>query len=187
MARKGKWDYKPESWKYMSKRNDYGCMVIIMIFCCLIGITSCCVSCSKEDEGYDSLNSNEINESEDVIDKIAGVWESLDNDLFFISISPQGKVSYCFSQYTMGIGYGILQNGELVIENDYSGYSDKLDVDITGEIMHIKGLLKKKGTGENEGVMLSLKKLMKRMCILLLDDFGKKTSCMLFTAGEQRL
>lgn len=173
MARKGKWDYKPESWKHMSKRNDYGCMVIIMIFCCLIGITSCCVGCSKEDEGYDSPNFNETNESENTIDKIAGVWESLNNDLFFISISPQGRVSYCFSQYTMGIGYGTLKNGELVIENDYSSYSDKLDVDITGEIMHVKGLIRKKGTEENEGVILSLKKTNEENVYSFIGQFWK--------------
>ncbi|MCS2333628.1 hypothetical protein [Bacteroides sp. BFG-606] len=171
MARKGKWDYKPESWKHMSKRNDYGCMVIIMIFCCLIGITSCCVGCSKEDEGYDSPNSNETNESENTIDKIAGVWESLNNDLFFISISPQGRVSYCFSQYTMGIGYGTLKNGELVIENDYSGYSDKLYMDITGEIMNLRGLIKKKKTDENEGIKLSFKKVNEKNVYSFIGQF----------------
>lgn len=159
MARRSKWDYKPESWKHMSKRNDYGCMVIIMMFCCLIGITSCCISCSKEDEGYDSTNSEKVDEPRNTIDKIAGVWEALDNDLFFISISPQGKVSYCFSRCTMGIGHGILKEKELVVENDYSGYSDKLDVNIVNGTMFIKGAIRKKGTNENEDIMLSLRKV----------------------------
>lgn len=40
MARKGKWDYKPEAWKHMGKRKDYGCMVIIVVFAILTSLVA---------------------------------------------------------------------------------------------------------------------------------------------------
>ena len=41
MARKGKWAYKPEAWKHMAKRKDYGCMVIIVVFVTLTTLIVC--------------------------------------------------------------------------------------------------------------------------------------------------
>lgn len=130
-------------------------------------------ACSKDDR--ESALSDIVIESEpkNTIDKIIGVWESLNNDLFFISISPQGKVSYCFSQHTMGIGYGTLRGKKLVIENDYSGCSDKLDVDITSETIHIRGVIKKRGTDENEVIMLSFKKVDEKNVYSFVGEFWK--------------
>lgn len=115
-------------------------------------------ACSKDDKEFESPNIVE-DEPRNTINKIAGVWESVNNDLFFISISTQGRVSYCFNRYTMGIGHGTLIEKKLTIENDYSGFSDELYVENTNDILYLRGLLKKKGTNENESISLSFKKI----------------------------
>lgn len=172
MARKSKWGYKPESWKHMSKRNDYGCLIIIMIFCCLTGIASCCASCTKEEDSNSPIP-DEVDEPKNTIDNIVGVWESVNNDLFFISISTQGRVSYCFNRYTMGIGHGTLIEKKLIIENDYSGFSDELYVENTNDILYLRGSLKKKGTNENESISLSFKKINEEIVNSYIGQFWK--------------
>lgn len=175
MARKSKWDYKPESWKHMSKRNDYGCLIIIMIFCCLTGIASCCASCTKEEDANSPIP-NKVDEPKNTIDKISGVWESVNDDLFFISINTQGRVSYCFSQNTMGIGHGTLIEKKLTIENDYSGFSDELYVENNNGLLYLRGLIKKKGTNENESISFSLKKVDEPNVYSFIGEFWKPFS-----------
>ena len=133
-------------------------------------------ACSKDDTECNVSNVTIEDEPKNTINKIAGVWESLDNDLYFISISPQGKVSYCFSEYTMGIGYGKLYGKELTLDNDYSEYLDKLSVEITNNAMYIKGLIKKKGTNENESIVQSFKKVDERNVYSFIGQFWKPLS-----------
>lgn len=117
-------------------------------------------ACSKDNEESELSNSTTDNESKNTIDKIVGVWESFENDMFFISISSKGKISYCFCEYIMGIGYGTLMGRELVIENDYSGCLDKLDVNIVNEtVLIIEGIITRKGTDESERIILSFEKV----------------------------
>lgn len=172
MARKSKWDYKPESWKHMSKRNDYGCLIIIMIFCCLTGIASCCASCTKEEDSNSPIP-EKVDEPKNTIDKISGVWESVNDDLFFISINTQGRVSYCFSQNTMGIGHGTLIEKKLIVKNDYSSFSDEIYVEYTNEKLYLRGAIKKKGTNENESISLSFKKVNEPNVYSFIGDFWK--------------
>lgn len=111
-------------------------------------------ACSKDDKEFKSSNIVE-DEPKNTIDKIAGVWESVNNDLFFISINTQGRVSYCFSQNTMGIGHGTLIEKKLTIENDYLGFSDEPYVENNNGLLYLRGLIKKKGTNENESISFS--------------------------------
>lgn len=116
-------------------------------------------ACSKDDAEYNIPDSDVKEESENTINKIAGVWESTNNDLYFISISSKGQVAYCFGEYTMGIGYAKLNGRKLVIENDYSGHSDKLEIDMDGDRLSITGHIPQKGTGKDEYIILLLKKV----------------------------
>ena len=151
---------------------------IVALFCAVIFS-----SCSKEND-EPILDEPTEPPYENTIDKIAGVWESSENDLIFISISTHGKISYCLNQYVMGHGDAKLSDESLIIDNVYSGYTDKLDVEFDNNNLSLKGNIIRKFTAKTDEIQLTLKKVNEKNIYSLIGEFWKPLSGLSPTHGN---
>lgn len=97
-------------------------------------ITSC-----SEEEIFDEDVKDEDVKDEITISDISGIWENIDNDLFFISLGSDNKYSFCFTPTLMGSGKYELQNDSIIFYNEYLSTTDKAKVEIENSILKIEG------------------------------------------------
>lgn len=90
------------------------------------------ISCTKDEEEKGSL-------SYLTIEDIDGIWNKSNNDLFFISLSKQGKYSFCFNEKLMGAGSFSLDKDQLILDNAYLNTKDVLSVNVIDDRLIIKG------------------------------------------------
>ncbi len=131
-------------------------------------------SCSKGDENKE-LDIDK-GESKFTIEELSGVWESSQNDLLFISINNVGKISYCFNEHTMGNGYGQIKDNELIIQNDYSVKSDKLQFTIDNDTLTLSGDIRSKFDEQNYKIELKFKKVNEMYTASFIGDYWKPLS-----------
>lgn len=72
---------------------------LLLLLVAAAAFTFC--GCSKEDDNdknqKDDKENTESNQPKNYLLDYVGVWEDVDNPLFFLAISSEGKVNYCFS------------------------------------------------------------------------------------------
>lgn len=117
----------------------------ILLAVMTVGLSAVFTSCSDDnDEQGDKSN---IETPEEKISNYAGVWESVDDDMFFLAISEEGNVNYCLNDYLIGRGDGYIKDNTIIINNSYSSFTDKLklnkiedtQISIRGKINRAKG------------------------------------------------
>lgn len=92
--------------------------------------------------GCSSSENREVNTPEVPQKTLAdyeGVWEDIDNDTAFVSISSTGEVLYYSRNGVMGSGIGILNENMINVQNEYTGKKDELKVVQTSSGIKIYG------------------------------------------------
>lgn len=111
------------------------------------------VSCSSNDTDDDVIVETPVEEKE-TIEKYVGVWQSIENEFFFIAISSNGDVSFCFDRYCMGRGTCELEDRNVLTINDtYTGNEDELSINIDANgYLCVKASIKEYGSTDKFNV-----------------------------------
>jgi len=119
------------------------------LFVFIVGVTF--ISCSSGET--EDVVETPIEEKE-TIEKYVGVWQSTENEYFFIAISSNGDISFCFDRYCMGRGdCELTDNNVLTINDTYTGNEDELSVSIDGNgCLCVKGSIKEYETTDKFNV-----------------------------------
>nr|DAG40630.1 MAG TPA: protein of unknown function DUF4969 [Caudoviricetes sp.] len=91
------------------------------------------VACSNE-ESEDNIPK----EPQKTLADYEGVWEDVNNDTLFISISANGKIKYYCGKYIVGNGFCVLDKNIISISNEYSGLTDKFQITDTKDGLVVK-------------------------------------------------
>lgn len=93
--------------------------------------------CSSDGASDEPKNNEEQVEKKTVYN---AVYVSSEDKMAFITLKSDGSVEYCLDKYTMGYGEYQIADNKLIIVNEYTGYSDELEItDTESDGIRLKG------------------------------------------------
>ena len=92
--------------------------------------------------GCDPIDSNNVNDEPTpslTLKDLSGVWVDPSNELYYISIYPSGRYTYCLNDMLIGSGTCVYEDGELTLNNNYTYTSDIIKVSLSNDKLSING------------------------------------------------
>ena len=122
----------------------------LVVLACVV--TSCLFfSCNPNNNEitttYENSN-NKTNKPQNLISDLIGVWQGVNNQLLFLSVSPSGKVSFCLDYLVMGYGTAKYISDTLIINDDYLGCTDKIEITKNNNYLYVHGKINKHKSNE---------------------------------------
>lgn len=102
----------------------------------LLLITIIFFSCSNDEPINGDLNPESTYLT---VAEVKGIWTDTNNEHFFISISPDGKYSFCFNQELMGSGEYEIDKDSIIFNNNYLYITDKAKIEINNGVLILRG------------------------------------------------
>lgn len=108
----------------------------LLLFAILFAFTSC-----EKDDGSTKKDDDPIKDEVKYLSKadIIGVWTKNENDLYFISLSNNGRYTFCFNQQLMGAGNYTLEKDSIIFSNGYLHTLDKMKISLNNNQLIFKG------------------------------------------------
>ncbi len=113
------------------------------------------------------------------ISDISGVWIDYTNDKFFLTIYPDGRYSYCFSDYILSSGICELGGSDISFTDGYSHVTDKMSCSLGSDksVLSIGGQLQPIPGFSDEKKYVSFKLIRSKTETPARSLFGFDISC----------